>query len=457
MAHTKIGGSKILLFRKSIRYLCLCLALSAFLFCGCGLFQSSSEWALDTIKKYYYEDLPEDYVYDGDIESFVNKYLDIYSAYYTAEEYKSVVSSNAGNKSGVGLSITYINGESVTHPSGKSGLFVERVVGNSPAAKAGISAGEFITSATSGEKTETFSSYSDFSAFLAELDTGEEFTLTTDINSYTVSKEEYTASYCSMATSEASYTVLYDSDGEVEVVKDVDGGYTFLPEGAAYIKLDQFYGNAATEMALLMKEYNAENCTSLILDLRGDGGGYVSVMADISYIFTDKRESSYSAAMYAVYKDGSREETGMGTVSIASSDCYFLPADAEVSVLADCGTASASEALIGVLYCYGVIGYEDIYISDFSEEYDNYLSQNDYTRGKNRRTYGKGIMQATYTKLGSGEALKLTVAKIYWPDGQTSIHDTGLNVSLGCRTVSAEWDVTYGDEQLKRAVSLIYS
>ena len=41
------------------------------------------------------------------------------------------------------------------------------------------------------------------------------------------------------------------------------------------------------------------------------------------------------------------------------------------------------------------------------------------------KTYGKGIMQTTY-KLISGGALKLTTAKIYWPDKTTSIHGVGV-------------------------------
>jgi hypothetical protein len=41
------------------------------------------------------------------------------------------------------------------------------------------------------------------------------------------------------------------------------------------------------------------------------------------------------------------------------------------------------------------------------------------------KTYGKGIMQTTYS-LWFGGAFKLTTAKIYWPDKTTSIHGTGV-------------------------------
>ena len=122
-----------------------------------------------------------------------------------------------------------------------------------------------------------------------------------------------------------------------------------------------------------------------------------------------------------------------------------------MSVLADNGTASASEALIGVLIDNGVMDYGDVYISDFSESYLKFTG----TADKNGRTYGKGIMQTTFVNHSTGEALKLTTAKIYWPKGDVSIHDVGLTDEK-CKTVPTDWEVTYGDTQLAAAVAAIY-
>jgi C-terminal processing protease CtpA/Prc len=44
------------------------------------------------------------------------------------------------------------------------------------------------------------------------------------------------------------------------------------------------------------------------------------------------------------------------------------------------------------------------------------------------RTYGKGIMQTTYSFM-DGSALKLTTANIYWPDGSTCIHGKGITTT----------------------------
>jgi len=270
--------------------------------------------------------------------------------------------------------------------------------------------------------------------------------LITDKSTYKISKESYTAIYCYMATAEKSYYITYSGDNAE--IEEEDEGISCLPEGTAYLCLQQFYGGAASEMAMLIEQFNAEGCTTLILDLRENGGGYVSVMADIAPIFPGTDTKKY--CMYAKYKNGDAEAFEVGS-SVSESQPFG--SDCKLYVLADNGTASASEALIGVLYCNGVIDYSDIYISDFSEEY---LVASKTTE-KNCRTYGKGIMQSTYVKAFTGEALKLTTAKIYWPDGSTTIHGTGLNTSLGCNTLKASWGVTYGDEQLQLFCSTVLS
>lgn len=408
------------------------------------------EWVIKTIKENYYEDVPLDNAVDSSLKGLAAAYLDRYSAYYTAEEYRALLQSNAGNKSGVGISYMYL-GEGV-HPQGKTGIIIESVVGNSPAYISGLRAGEMVFGGrTSGGQSVTFNSADDFANFIDARQKDEQFVLIGDHGERTVSKQNYTASYCSMATSTTEWSITYES-GVLKKVKNSGDGYgkDCLPQGAAYLRLDQFYGNAANEMATLIEEFNAAHCTSLILDLRGNGGGYVDVMCSISDIFTGELQERNKIAMLAVYKDGHREGY---TVRDDFSGTSQLPAGTRVSVLADNGTASASEALIGVLVENGVIDYADIYLTDFSDEY--LLATG--TQNKDCRSYGKGIMQSTFVNQSTGDALKLTTAKIYWPKGETSIHDIGLTTDMGCKTVYADWDVSYGDEQLASAVQMIYS
>ena len=405
----------------------------------------SFEWVLKTIRQYYYEDVSDDALLNSSLDGLVSN-LDIYSAYYTPEEYRREQAAHSGSMSGIGISLGEIDAKYATaHPAGQSGVYIRRVVGNSPAFQSGIKAGEFIKSLKSGGTEKTVKTLSDLSAFTDAKADGERFTIVTDRGEYEVWKENYKASYCSMTTASVSYNVTY-GDGGMKIEKE-SGGIEQLG-GAAYMKLTQFYGYAADEMAELIKIFNAEHCTSLILDLRGNGGGYVDVMCDMSGIFTGQLKNSYSSAMHAVYKNGARES--MSVTKKYSADKQ-LAEGVKVSVLADCNTASASEALIGVLFDNGVIGYEDIYVSELPDLYFEATG----TANKSGRTYGKGIMQTTYVHPVTKEALKLTTAQIYWPKGTTSIHKTGVGKAQGCNTVAADWDVTYGDEQLLAAIEKI--
>ena len=176
-------------------------------------------------------------------------------------------------------------------------------------------------------------------------------------------------------------------------------------------------------------------------------------MCDMSGIYTEQLQNPHKTAMQAVYRNGKKEVYYVNNLFPQNKR---LPAGTKVSVLADNGTASASEALLGVLIDNGVIDYGDVYISEFSDRYLDFTG----TRAKNGRTYGKGIMQTTFVRPFTGEALKLTTAKIYWPKGVTSIHDVGLSAADGenkCNAVYTDWDVTYGDLQLAEAVKMIYA
>lgn len=411
---------------------------------------SSFEWAMKIVRDNYYEDISAQDFLSGSLEGFVDGYLDIYSEYYTPEEYLATLASNSGSRKGIGISFTYVGKNadgSFQHPQGKSGILIESVVGNSPAYRSGLRAGEFIERAVCGSETATFTGRNDFTQFIDARADGEEFTLYSDHGQYTVAKSAYTQSYCYMATADKQWTVGYGDNGRV--ISETVGGIECLPDGAAYLRLDQFFGGAAYEMAELIGEFNAENCTSLILDLRGNGGGYVDVMSDISGIFTGQLQNPHAISMRAVYKDGHSENAYVTRKFPAEKQ---LPAGKKVSVLADNGTASASEALIGVLIDNGVIDYGDIYVSDFGDKYLSFSG----TTEKNCRTYGKGIMQSTFVNNRTHEALKLTVAKIYWPKGETSIHGVGLNAGMGCKTVKTDWDATFGDPQLAEAVAAIY-
>ena len=415
--------------------------------CSADRALSSYEWGLKTIKDYYYFDDPDSTYTETSLKAIADTYLDRYSEYYTKEEYAEVQKSNAGSKSGVGISYSFKSGR---------GVFISKVVGNSPAYKSGLRAGEWIKSGkVEGGEEVAFTSSSVFSDFISSVADGVKINLTTeDKNTYSMAKAEYTASYSYMVTSTVK-------DGKTETERwsvspkgnqyeyAIDYTYSYLPEGCAYLRLDQFYGNASEEFFLLVEKFNSLNCTSLILDLRSNGGGYVSIMQDISGSFADGKST---LAMLSRDKRGVEEKFYCKKVSDKNRR---IDKSVKVFVLANAGTASASEALIGAMVCYGALDYKNIFLSQYSEEYIDWL----YPTGqdiKNARTFGKGIMQTPFTNRTTGEVLKLTTAKIFWPDRTTSIHDIGITVENNkCTPVDAEWEWTKGDKELQSAVEMI--
>lgn len=397
---------------------------------GCGA-KSSFDWVIDTIEKNYVGGDFDPSVCNT-IEDAVAQ-LDIYSAYYTREEYAQVISSNAGSKSGVGIAYSFVAGR---------GAVISTVVGNSPAWHAGIEAGDVIVAGKRGEERVEFTTSAVMSDFIDGFGTGEQFTLVLEDREVTLSREEYRQSYVCMTTNKTAWEFRSAADGGLAPVEDATRKMSFLPDDTAYIKLSQFYGTAVEEFEILTQKFNAAECKSLILDLRGNGGGYVSVMQGISGCFENARGK---VAMTAQYKNGKVDDSFKATVNDE-----VISSDVTVYALANGGTASASEALLGVLISYDILKYENVFLSDYSDEYkDWYASLGGEV--KSARSYGKGIMQSSFTHMMTGEVLKLTTAKIYWPNGKC-IHDVGLTAADGCRLAPASWVVTKGDDELKWVV-----
>lgn len=424
---------------------------------GCAFVNRSAayDWALSLIDKYYVGDIREEGTVELDASAYTMEQLalkalaaklDDYSAYYTAEEYNKIKNDNAGSKSGIGFSYRTDSSE---------GILVSRVVGNSPAYISGMRDGDVLVSGNADGNTVEFvtdgtqTAAEKLSEFIDARADGEEFSLNTDDKSFTVAKRQYIASYASLYTKDTSWGFETSGDGKgLSVYEDKREAVSFLPENTAYLKLSQFYGTAAGETGILLEKFNSMNCTSLIIDLRGNGGGFVSVMCDIAGYFVPSAGGRENSAMIARFKDGS--ESVSYCYGHTSTPERILPEDTQVYVLANSETASASEALIGALISYGVTDYKNIFLSEYSQDYAN-----KWNITKSACSYGKGIMQTTYEMFGTGEAFKLTTAKIYWPNGKC-IHGVGLTAADGCTVVpDVEAVSARNDTELNKVVNII--
>lgn len=368
--------------------------------------------------------------------------LDDYSDYYTETEYQAVTDSYAGNMSGIGMSF-FSGTNKLSRVALGSPLFYASADADEP-----VEGGMYLTG-VSGDGTEytAVGTYAEASAAVSSYGTGDavwlRFSGENDPeagSSVTVSLtvSEYTETYLLYACAGTAYAYCYDESGSA-VWTDVSAYVTADEktadaDGVAYIRVVRFAGDAGDAFGEAAAQFAADGADRLLLDLRNNGGGQLSVMQKIAaYLLRDSGESS-SVIQAAIRKSGST------TVYRAKGNyfgTYF--GDAGVYCAANINSASASEALMGAMLCYGTMGYGDIYLTDNSG-------------GGTARTYGKGIMQTTYTNAMTGEAIKLTTAQIYWPNGRC-IHGTGITTSdedeSGSPVASyAATNMEYGDTEL---------
>ena len=161
-----------------------------------------------------------------------------------------------------------------------------------------------------------------------------------------------------------------------------------------YIKVIRFAQNTAEEFELAMETLAEQGLSEVIVDLRGNGGGYLNAVVPMV-------ESFLEADDLVVYTEG--EHVPRRTYK-ARRDGRWK--DWAVAVLVDESSASASEIFAGAIQ--------------------------DHDRGPviGRRTFGKGLVQEEFSIATLG-ALRLTVARFYTPTGRAIQRPYGEDVDYG--------------------------
>ncbi len=163
----------------------------------------------------------------------------------------------------------------------------------------------------------------------------------------------------------------------------VDAAY-MLDSITGYIKLNRFSSNAYEEfMQALDSLSNKAGLKNLILDLRGNPGGYLpEAIKMLNQFFSEKD-------VLLLYTEGSKSPRR----EYKTKGYALFPLE-KIAVLIDEGSASASEIVAGAL-----------------QDQDRALILG-------RRSFGKGLVQEQYT-LSDSSALRLTVAHYYTPSGRS--------------------------------------
>lgn len=361
---------------------------------------------------------------DGDADkdeiarAIVNSVLadDAYAKYYSKQEYEKELSQDKGIYAGLGVSFL------VNSDGAAIGDCVYSVQKNSPAYHAGIKAGDKITSAQvlpDGEKA-TFSGNAGLLEFLSEAPefTDILFTVTRDgefkDKEFKLQKEYYTTSYVDYYDDKDKVYFYAESGsvatGRTQLKVEENGGISQLPSDTALIVFTGFEGNAAKEFKSSLDYMKQKGKSKLIIDLRDNGGGFMTTLSEIASYLIYNGGKSRSVVAVAIEKDGKK-------TNYYTSGNEFYDNIKKIAIIANQNTASASECLIGALLYYG--NKDGAAFSSDSLVLTYNASHGDYS------TYGKGIMQTTYT-LSTGGAFKLTTAYIYQPDGKTCIHGGGI-------------------------------
>jgi carboxyl-terminal processing protease len=163
-------------------------------------------------------------------------------------------------------------------------------------------------------------------------------------------------------------------------VHSLDAAY-MADRQTGYIKLNRFAASSTEEFLTALAKLQKEGMKNLILDLQGNGGGYLNIAIDLADEFLDKGK-------LIVYTEGHNQPRENAN---ATDKGHFEKG--RLAILVDESSASASEILAGAVQ--------------------------DWDRGViiGRRTFGKGLVQKPIP-LPDGSMIRLTVSRYYTPTGR---------------------------------------
>ena len=222
-------------------------------------------------------------------------------------------------------------------------------------------------------------------------------------------------------------TVFRDEEKEpreIKIVRDIINVPTLdtelRPDGIFVIKLYSFSANSADLFRLALKKFSESNTDRLLLDLRGNPGGYLDIAVDMVSWFLPNGK----VVVIEDYGNNAKQKVFRSVgYNVFTNKLKFV-------ILIDGGSASASEIVAGALQDHG--------------------------RAKlvGEQSYGKGSVQEVM-KITSNTILKITVAKWLTPNG-TSISTKGLTPDYKVE-YTKEDSTSEGkkDSQVDKAVELL--
>lgn len=278
------------------------------------------------------------------------KKLDPHSMYIPAKDLEDTNAELKGSFSGIGVQFT-IQADTV---------HINSVIKGGPSEKVGLMAGDRIISV-------------DDSAFVGKVVTNEETMRRLKGPKGTQVK---LGIHRQGEKQPLSFTIIR---GDIPI-KSVDAAYMITPE-LGYVRINKFGETTYPELLIALATFGQHNCQGIIVDLRGNTGGYMAAAIQMVNEFLPKDR----LIVYTEGRNSPREEyrsNGRGNVQ-------QMP----IIVLVDEVSASASEIFAGA------------------------IQDNDRGTIIGRRSFGKGLVQQPF-EFRDGSAMRLTVARYYTPAGR---------------------------------------
>lgn len=317
--------------------------------------------------------------------------LDPHSAYIPAKDLQAVNDELRGSFSGIGVQFTIQ----------QDTIHISDVVAGGPSEKVGIMAGDRIVEI-------------DDSAFVGKIVTNNESMKRlkgpkgseVKIGIYRQGEKEI-----------LHFTIIRDDIPN----KSIKAAY-MIDDKYGYINIEKFSETTYPEMLIALAELHQEQCEGIIIDLRGNTGGYMGTAIQMVNEFLPK-------GRLIVYTEG-RMAPRENYPSNGTGSSQQIP----LIVLLDEGSASASEIFAGA------------------------IQDNDRGTVIGRRSFGKGLVQQPI-EFNDGSAIRLTIARYYTPSGRCiqkpykKGHDENYELDLLTRYEHGEF---FSQDSIKQDESQIF-
>lgn len=302
---------------------------------------------LQYIDRYYVDSVDVDSLYDQAI-NYILQSLDPHSSYASPEQNKAMMESLEGSFEGVGIQFNIMNDT----------VMVVATVTGGPAERAGIRAGDRIVS----------------------VDGKSMIKATNDKVYKSLRGKKGTKVKVGIRRQGSKEVAMYDVRRDVIPTYSVDVSY-MVNNNTGYIKINEFGSTTAEEFTKAINKLKNQGMTSMIVDLRGNAGGFLEAAIGVCDEMLSRNQKIVSVEGLKVRPEYFKA-TRKGSFQ-----------EGDVVILIDDFSASASEIVAGA------------------------IQDNDRGYIVGRRSFGKGLVQRQFD-LSDQSTIRLTTARYHTPSGR---------------------------------------